>query len=77
EISFELSGADRADLAALPAAQRALLAAALRRGDVRSLRGLFTEISAKHPTLAAQMGLLLNAYAYDRLHELLDAVPEA
>ena len=72
EISFELSGADRADLAALPPAQRALLAEALRRGDVRSLRGLLTEISAKHATLAARMGLLVNAYAYDRLRELLD-----
>ena len=65
---------DAAALACLGAEPRRLLVEALRRGDIRQLRHLLGTLPPEHASLAAQMGVLVNAYAYERLSSLLDAV---
>jgi len=63
---------DAAAVACLPAAQRLLLARAVRSGDIRRMRELLGAIGREHAGLATQLGVLVNAYAYGRLSELLD-----
>ncbi len=65
---------DAAAFTCLAAAQRQALIDALRRGDIRQLRHLLAILAPEHPGLAAQMSVLVNAYAYDRLSNLLDPV---
>ena len=65
---------DAAALACLDQEARRLLVEALRRGDIRQLRHLLSSLPPEHAGLAAQMSVLVNAYAYERLSSLLDAV---
>jgi PAS domain S-box-containing protein len=65
---------DPTALARLPAQQRHLLDQALRRGDAPQLRNLVQAIACEQPGLAAELRVLVEAYAYDRLRQLLDAV---
>jgi PAS domain S-box-containing protein len=64
---------DSGALACLSTECRRLLDQALRRGDIRQLRGLIEEISRDHAALATSISALLDAYDYDRLRRLLDA----
>jgi len=61
-------------LAALSAELRHSLGEALRRGDIRHLRELLAQLGLTQPVLAVQLGGLVNAYAYERLATLLEAV---
>ena len=65
---------DAAALACLDQEARRLLLEALRRGDIRQLRHLLSSLAPEHAGVAAQMSVLVNAYAYERLSSLLDAV---
>ena len=62
-----------ATLACLSEESRRLLLDALRRGDIRQLRHLLGSMAPEHAGLAAGMGVLVNAYAYERLSSLLGA----
>ena len=65
---------ESATLAALPPELRRLLGEALRRGDIRHLRELLAQLALTQPEIAAQLAGLVNAYAYERLGAMLDAV---
>ena len=73
-VTQSLAPLDAADLSILDAQARRLLLEALRRGDIRQLRQLLGTLGPEHAGLAAQMSVLVNAYAYERLSSLLDAV---
>jgi PAS domain S-box-containing protein len=60
-----------AALACLPAAQHQLLEQALRRGDIRQLRETVAAIARDQAGLAAGIRVLVDAYDYKRLSELL------
>ena len=61
-------------LARVPVEQRELLALALRRGDVRTLREVIAGLADEHGALADRLGALVEIYDYDRLNALLEAV---
>ena len=52
-----------------------LLAYALRRGDIKVLRELLVSIETEHADLATGLRLLVDAYDYERLQNLLDNSP--
>jgi len=54
--------------------QRELLALALRRGDVRTLREVIAGLADEHAALAVRLGALVENYDYDRLNAQLEAV---
>jgi CheY-like chemotaxis protein/nitrogen-specific signal transduction histidine kinase len=60
-------------LARVPITQRELLAQALRRGDVRTLRELIAGLADEHAALADRLGGLVEIYDYDSLNTLLEA----
>ena len=62
-----------AELAIVPEELRRQFEAALRFGDACTMREVLAEIAPGQPTLAAAMRMLIEAYDYDRLHELLQA----
>jgi CheY-like chemotaxis protein len=61
-------------LARVPVEQRELLALALRRGDVRTLREVIAGLADEHAALAHRLGALVENYDYDRLNAQLEAV---
>ncbi len=63
-------------LSALSSERQSSLYLALQRGDITQLRKLVEELSLDHAELAAEIGVLVNAYDYDRLLLLLAAVKE-
>ena len=65
---------DAAAFTCLADAQRQALIEALRRGDIRQLRHLLATLAPEYPGLAARMSVLVNAYAYERLSDLLDPI---
>jgi PAS domain S-box-containing protein len=69
----EPATADPTTMARLPAAQRGILAQALRHGNIRQLRSAVDAIGRDHAGLAAGLRTLVDAYDYDRLQHLLDS----
>jgi PAS domain S-box-containing protein len=59
-------------IAGLAEEQKSILALALRRGDVRSLRATVDAIAEADASLAAGIRILVDAYDYDRLRQLLE-----
>ena len=64
---------DAEGLSHLPVEMCRLLSQALQRGDIQQLRGLVDAIERDHAALAKGIGLLVDAYDYDRLNHLLEA----
>ncbi len=60
----------------LPVAQRQSMDQALRLGDIQQLRKLVETIALEHAGIAAGIGVLVDAYDYDRLQRLLDSAKE-
>jgi PAS domain S-box-containing protein len=72
-VAEEPTGLEPTALACVAVEQRRLLAQALSRGDVGTLRSLITGLADEHTGLASRLEALVEAYDYDSLHTLLAA----
>ena len=75
--SEEISFAEvKVAMASLSKERREHLEQLIGRGDIRSLRRQIAEIAEVNEGLAVWMGVLADAYEYDRLHELIEVTEE-